>query len=233
MKKPQFVDGHIYHVYNRGVEKRKVFLDTKDHLRFVHDLFELNDEQSVGNVLYYFNSKSMEAEPHYIQKERVPRKLLVEILAFTLMPNHYHLLLRQKRKGGIIRFMQKLGTGYTMYFNQKYERVGPLFQGRFKGALVHRDAHLLYLPHYIHMNPLELKYGGSTSIDTKEALNFLKKYRWGSFSDYVGKKNFPSVTSRNFLLEYFGGEDGYLRDSMRILQSKQRYWEDIKDVVFD
>ena len=202
MKKPQFVEDCIYHIYNRGVEKRKTFLDQKDYLRFIHDLFELNDEAPVQNVLYYFDPKSMEVQPRYIWgKERHKRKLLVEILVFTLMPNHYHLLVKQKAKNGIVRFMQKLGTGYAMYFNQKYERVGALFQGRFKAVRVENDAHFLHLPHYIHTNPLELKYGGSTSINWKQGIKYLQNYRWSSFPDYIGKKNFPSVTSRDFLLD--------------------------------
>ncbi|TRZ64564.1 MAG: hypothetical protein D4Q79_01305, partial [Spirochaetia bacterium] len=111
MKKPQFIEDQIYHIYNRGVEKRNIFLNDKDYLRFIHDLFEFNDEAPTLNVAYYFNSKSQEIESQHIEKERNPRKLLVEILIFTLMPNHFHLVLKQRRKGGIVKFMQKLGTG--------------------------------------------------------------------------------------------------------------------------
>lgn len=225
MPKPQFVEENIYHVYNRGVEKRNIFLEEKDYLRFIHDLFEFNDESPASNVLYYFNPKSMEVQPQYIKKERKPRKLLVEILIFTLMPNHIHLLLRQKRKNGIVKFMQKLGTGYTMYFNKKYERVGSLFQGRFKAALVQTQAHFLHLPFYIHANPIFKKYGGSTSIDKK--MNFLENYRWSSFPDYIGKKNFPSVTSRKFLLDFFGGEKSYRKETTRLLKEYDR------DIIFD
>ncbi len=238
MQKPKFVDGHVYHIYNRGVEKRKTFLNDRDYLRFIHDLFEFNDLDPVLNVLYYFNSNSkyMEVEPPYIGKDRKKRKLLVEILAFALMPNHYHLLLRQKREGGIVQFMQKLGTGYTMYFNQKYQRVGGLFQGRYKAVLVNREAHFLHLPFYIHTNPLELKkYGGSTSIDWKIALKFLEEYRWSSFSDYIGKKNFPSVTSRNFLLKFWGGEKEYKKETIELLKkwNDSILWEGIEDVVLE
>lgn len=221
MKKPQFTEDHIYHIYNRGVDKRKTFLQPKDYLRFIHDLFELNDESPVQNVLYHFNTKSMEVEPRYIKKEREPRKLLVEILVFTLMPNHYHLLVRQKRRNGIVRFMQKLGTGYTMYFNKKYERGGVLFQGSFKAVRVENDAHFLHLPYYIHTNPLELIYGGRTSINWKRGVKYLENYRWSSFPDYIGKKNFPSVTSRDFLLDFFGGPKEYQKETMRLLKARE------------
>jgi len=236
MKKPQFVEDCIYHIYNRGVEKRKTFLDQKDYLRFIHDLFELNDEAPVQNVLYYFNPKSMEVQPRYIWgKERHKRKLLVEILVFTLMPNHYHLLVKQKAKNGIVRFMQKLGTGYAMYFNQKYERVGALFQGRFKAVRVENDAHFLHLPHYIHTNPLELKYGGSTSINWKQGIKYLQNYRWSSFPDYIGKKNFPSVTSRDFLLDFFGGPKEYLKETTRLLKEcdYEKWGEAVNEVTIE
>jgi len=92
-KKPQFVENQIYHIYNRGVEKRNVFMKDVDYLRFIHDLFELNNEEPINNINYFFNKQSMEVQPRYIEVERKPRKLLVEILIFTLMPNHFHLLL--------------------------------------------------------------------------------------------------------------------------------------------
>jgi len=225
MKKPQFVEDQIYHVYNRGVEKRNIFSDSKDYLRFVHDLFEFNDEDSVPNMYYYFNSKTNEVEPHYVHKERKTRKLLVDILAFELMQNHFHLLLTQRRKHGIVRFMQKLGTGYTMYFNKKYKRVGGLCQGRFKAVHVTSHSHLLYIPFYIHANPLLKKYRGSTSLGMKSAMKYLKSYRWSSFPDYIGKKNFPSVTNRKFILDLFGGVEAYRKETQGML----REWGNTKE----
>jgi putative transposase len=163
MKKPQFIEDNIYHIYNRGVEKRNIFLDDEDYFRFIHNLYEFNDESPVVNVKYYFNTEKMNGKPPHVNKERKPRKLLVDLLLFTLMPNHFHFLVRQKEKNGIVKFMQKLGTGYTMYFNQKQKRVGGLFQGRFKAINIDREVHFIHLPHYIHTNPLSLNYGGSTS----------------------------------------------------------------------
>lgn len=235
MQKPRLVEDHIYHVYNRGVEKRTIFSETEDYLRFIHDLFEFNDEASVSNALYYFDPKSMRVQSRYVQEERRPRKLLVEILLFTLMPNHYHLLLRQNKENGIVKFMQKLGTGYTMYFNKKYDRVGGLFQGRFKAVMVQMQAHFLHLPFYIHANPLFKKYGGSTSIDWRNGMKFLEGYRWSSFPDYIGKKNFPSVTSREFLLDFFGGKEAYQRETERLLRECDRdmLLDSIGDVVLE
>ncbi|KKU92608.1 MAG: Transposase, partial [Parcubacteria group bacterium GW2011_GWA1_48_11b] len=120
MQRIKPVTGEIYHIYNRGVEKRSTFLDDKDRFRFIHDLFEFNDEAPVKNLTYYIGrNKSKEVGLH----KRLPRKLLIELLAFCVMPNHFHLLVRQKVDGGVTEFMRKLGTGYTNYFNQKYSRV--------------------------------------------------------------------------------------------------------------
>jgi len=175
MKKPQFTQDQIYHIYNRGVEKRKIFLDKQDYLRFIHNLFTLNNENIITNNSYDFSNKLN-------KNESKSRKLLVEILAFTLMPNHFHLLLRQKENNGIVKFMQKLGTGYSMYFNQKNKRVGGLFQGRFKAVIIDNDAHFWHIPTYIHLNPLSLMiYRGSTSINYKQKIEFLKQYKWSSF----------------------------------------------------
>ncbi|MDP3948835.1 MAG: transposase [bacterium] len=208
------VTGKIYHVLNRGVDKRDIFLNDGDRLRFIHDLFEFNDENPLQNVTYNFK---VIARPNIGQEgkpNRMPRKLLVEILAFCLMPNHYHLMLRQKSEGGVTNFMKRLNMGYARYFNEKYERSGALFEGRFKSVVVANEAHFLHLPYYIHFNPLDLAAPGWRNREIKayrKTLNFLKKYRWSSHLDYLGIKNFPSVTSREFLLDFFGGHKEYER----------------------
>jgi len=150
------------------------------------------------------------------------------------MPNHYHLLLRQKRDGGIVQFMQKLGTGYTMYFNQKYERVGGLFQGRFKAVVVEEEPHFIHLPHYIHLNPLSLVESGwdrREIKDWKKGMKFLESYRWSSYLDYIGKKNFPSVTSREFLTGIMDGPKEYKKATRQWL--KDMDLENIKDVILE
>ncbi|MFA5777269.1 MAG: transposase [Parcubacteria group bacterium] len=235
MEKPQFVEDQIYHIYNRGVEKRKVFLNKKDYFRFIHDMFEFNDGNPVINNFNYLNciknKKTIEVQPRCNK----PRELLVEILAFVLMPNHFHFLLKQKQENGITKFMQKMGTGYTMYFNKKNERVGSLFQGRFKAVLIEKESHFIYLPSYIHLNSLDLiDYRGSTSIELEEKLEFLENYRWSSYPDYVGHKNFPSITSRDQYLGFFGGQDGYKNEIKRLLkEDKKRISEEIKELTLE
>jgi putative transposase len=201
MRKIEFTTGEIYHVYNRGVDKREVFADENDYLRFVNSLYEFNDEQPAVNTNHRYKSTIWRNTGASIPLHKTTRFQLVEILAFSLMPNHYHLMLRQVKDQGITRFMRKLGTGYTMYFNKKYDRTGVLFQGKFKAEHVYNEIHFLHLPHYIHTNPLKLNYRGPTSI------KFLMDYRWSSFPDYAGKDNFPDITNRDFLLEIFGGNE--------------------------
>jgi putative transposase len=233
-RKIQFYNDHIYHVFNRGVEKRDIFLDDQDHYRFIHNLFEMNDENPVTNSRYYFDPEILNREAGPIRKKGDPRKRLVDIFVFTLMPNHYHLLLRQKKSNGITRFIQKVCTGYTMYFNQKYQRVGGLFQGRFKAVMVDQQEHFYYLPHYIHINPLSLMEKGQPS-GQKARLKSLINYRWNSFSDYVGVKNFPSVTKRNFILSVFGGEERYKEHIANYLKEVgQKEWtDDLQEVILD
>ncbi|MBI1754751.1 transposase [Candidatus Azambacteria bacterium] len=207
MKKPPFVNDHIYHIYNRGVEKRDIFLSNRDYFRFIHNLFEFNDEAPAANLYYKLPAfQSYEVQLRKIGNgEQKPRKCIVDILAFCLMRNHFHLLLKQKTHKGIVTFMQKLGTGYTNYFNKKHERVGSLFQGRFKAVLIENEPHFLYLPLYIHANPLAIiSSAHGKNLSSTRALRFLESYRWSSYPDYIGKKNFPSVTQRKFLLELFG-----------------------------
>jgi len=122
MKKPPFLENQIYHIYNRGVEKRDVYIDIQDYAHFIHYLFTLNDEGTSDHNLSRQMSKVQPYSFVESEKKKKPRKLLVEILAFCLMPNHYHLMLRQKADGGIVKFMQRIGTAYTMFFNQKYDR---------------------------------------------------------------------------------------------------------------
>jgi putative transposase len=223
MNKPEFLEGEIYHVYNRGVEKRRVFMDDKDYLRFIHDLFEFNDENPVQSSNVRLNTrKPTEAreedtsqclEVQLPNMERRKRKKLVEIHAFCLMPNHYHLLMRQRVENGIVRFMQKIG-GYTLYFNERHERVGSLFQGRFKAVQVTEEAHNLHIPNYIHLNPLGMYMNAREEgkLNIENALEFLRNYRWSSFRDYIGIKNFPSIIEQKYLADIFGKPEMYAKE---------------------
>lgn len=200
----------IYHVLNRGVEKRQIFLDKQDHLRFIHNLYELNNQNRVETT--YYNFRDYGASGKITKASKKSRKLLVDILAFCLMPNHYHILLAPRVENGVPQFMQKVNMGYSKYFNQKYERVGTLFQGRYKSVSVIANTHFLHLPFYIHFNPLDLSYPEwreNKILNPKTALEFLKTYRWSSHLDYLGIKNFPSLLNTKPLIEIFGSNVDY------------------------
>ncbi len=125
------------------------------------------------------------------------------------MPNHIHLLLRQIRDNGITDFMRKFGAGYAMYFNKKYNRKGHLFQGRFKAVHIKSEEQLQTVFVYIHTNPISLMDSGWKEEGTKDpikAMEFLRNYKWSSYLDYIGKKNFPSITNRHFFKKIIGDE---------------------------
>lgn len=185
-------------------------MDDKDYYRFIHDLFEFNDQQRVQSNFRRFNAKSHAVGVRAIKRRE--RKLLVKIHAFCLMPNHYHLLLSPMIESGVAMFMQKLNGGYVQYFNQRHERAGTLFERKYKSVLVDSQAHFIHLPYYIHLNPLDMvapEWRERKINDLSKALDYLDGYKWSSHLDYSGKQNFPSVTQRDFLLEVFGGTKGY------------------------
>ena len=201
----------LFHVLNRGVDKRVIFLDKQDHLRFIHDLFEFNNSNPTinNNFSFLHREKTVDIASQYTKK---PRRLLVDILAFCLMPNHYHLLISPRSEKAVSEFMKKVNIGYAKYFNQKYKRKGTLFEGRYKSVLISREKHFLHLPYYIHANPLDLatpEWRKNQLTNYKKAKQFLESYRWSSHLDYLGKSNFSSVTKRDFLLEVFNGEKEY------------------------
>ncbi len=209
MRRIQFVNDYFYHIYTRGTEKRNILLKEVDYFRFIHDLYEFNNVKATLNLARDIVRGSTS---NNISNNKKPRELLVEIIAFCLMPNHFHLILRQLKEKGITKFMQKLGTGYTMYFNQKNKRTGALFQGRFKAILVDKDNYFLPLVNYVHLNPVELiepNWKEEGIRDRKKVNEFLEDYRWSSYPDYVGIKNFPSVINKEFFTSYFKNEENY------------------------
>ena len=191
--KRAFSANEIYHVLNRGVDKRKIFIDDGDYSRFLHDLFEFNDTEQVNNTAYCFRNRPNfnDIASRYIGvRERKPRKLLVDVLAFCLMPNHYHLLLKPNFDDGVTQFMKKLNIGYAKYFNEKYERSGALFQGRFKAKNVSSDEYLVHLSRYIHLNPLT---GFIVDMDS------LEEYQWSSYREYLNLASTNTVNTTEVL----------------------------------
>lgn len=234
IRKTNLVPGEIYHIYNRGVDKRNIFLDESDKYRFVHDLFEFNDKNPAKNLTIYLKNNANK-EVGLPKLKGGSREMMVEILAYCLMDNHFHLMVRQKTENGITEFMRKLGTGYTNYFNKKYDRSGSLFQGKFKSVNLNNNAHFLYLPIYIHLNPLDFNYPEwreGKIKNYKKAVDFLENYKWSSYVDYIGKKNFPSILSRDFLLDRFDNSTEKLKkETNNWLKSFSKNIQKVKSII--
>lgn len=213
----------FYHLVNRGVDKRKVFMSSADYARFIHDLWEFNDITPAPHNLDR-RIQTTSTPPMGGAMGDVGRHPLVTIHFFCLMPNHYHLLVSpvDDEKEKLSLFMKKLNGGYSKYFNEKYERSGALWQGKYRSVPIEGDAHFLYIPYYIHFNALDLKFPEwrtQCPAQPKAAEEFLRKYRWSSHLDYLGEKNFPSVTDRAFFLNYFGGSKKYVQSIQKMLQA--------------
>ncbi|MFA7152043.1 MAG: transposase, partial [Candidatus Paceibacterota bacterium] len=177
-------------------------------------LFELNDKKMIkmrsrisGRLKRKRNIGKLETctgdTCAYIERERI-----VEILAFCLMPNHYHLVVHQLVENGITLFMKKLGNSYVGYFNEKHNRkgLGSLFQGPFKAVHVADNDQFLNLASYVFANPIGIsdpEWKNRGVSDPERSIEFLNSYPWSSYLDSIGIKNFPSVTQREFLLNSF------------------------------
>jgi len=177
LRKTPLAIGEYYHIYNRGVEKKKIFLDKEDYFHFLKLLYICNSKKSI---------KLRNIEKIFDRGETI-----VDIGAYCLMPNHFHLLCREKTESGISIFIKKLLTAYAMYFNKKYERNGVLFQGRFKSEHANTDNYLKYLYAYIHLNPAKLKepkWKELKNYNSKQLLNFIKEYPYSSLYEYLNNK---------------------------------------------
>lgn len=201
-RRVQFGAGECYHVYNRGVEKRDVFLTQGDYERFLYALFVCNDRRPITNTFHGYRGLT---SIRWEMRER--RDSLVDILCFCLMPNHFHLLIRQRHDdAGVPLFMQKVGTAYTMYFNAKYERAGGLFQGTYKVKRVAQDEYLLPLSRYIHLNPLDLaapEWRESGLPGHSIAHKHLLLYPWSSYPEYVGFPRYPFLVDASIVRTFF------------------------------
>lgn len=203
----QFEINGIYHVVKRGIEKRKIFLKSQDYHRFILGLEFCNTHEPTD--LWSLIVKSGPTIGERLEEKRKKKETpLVEVLAFALMPNHFHAILREIKENGISQYMQKMG-GYSTYFNKQYDRVGPLFQSRFKMIRIKDDVQLNTVFAYVHTNPIELWEPGWKEGKIKNperAIKKLDEYLASSYNDYIGKPKFPHVVNRDFFLDFYGSE---------------------------
>lgn len=184
----EFAPGEIYHIFNRGVEKRNIFLDNADRLRFLELLtYSIAKE----NIQSYSTAKRL-------RRKIEPTKEgegLVDLLCYCLMKNHFHLLVRENVEGGITAYMKRLLIGYSKYFNTKQERSGSLFIHPFKAVLVDSDDQLLHVSRYIHLNP----YVAHLS-------NTVSNYPWSSYGEY-SRKNINKICHQTLLKNIMSRKD--------------------------
>jgi len=178
MRKTVFAENEYYHIYNRGVDKRNVFLDDKDFSRFLLSMNLLNDIEDGAMIKWRDYKKCVKNAnlDEFLKLNFRKREYLVDIVSYCLMSNHYHFVLKQNIEKGVEKFLQKLGTSYTKYFNEKYDRNGSLFQGRFKSSHLSSNSLLLRTAIYVSCN------------SEIHRIQSAKNYRWSSFSAYLGIK---------------------------------------------
>jgi len=216
MRKVRLENEEYYHIFNRGVDKREVFSDAKDYERFILSMFLMNDEQD-GLMIEWRNFKASHKNAslkEFLRLNLREKRQLVKIVAYCLNPNHYHLILKQLREKGIEKFMQKVSTGYTMYFNEKTQRSGSLFQGRFKSTHIGSNELFLHLSVYVNFNS-EI-HGIATA----------KGYNWCSLSDYLGRRKSNIIkVDKSQILKQFNNIDQYLDFSVPLI----KYFKDKKE----
>lgn len=187
-----YVEGGYYHIYNRGVEKRIIFEDEQDYRVFVNCLkYSLSEVPNKIELIRNFTLQGLpfQGVPH--QPKNYHKK--IELLAYCLMPNHFHLLIKQNDNLALQSFMISIITRYSMYFNKKYDRVGSLFQGVYRAVLVNDEPYLLHLSRYIHLNPMEFTNNITSA--------------YSSYADYLGLKETPWL-SPDFILNQFNNKIG-------------------------
>lgn len=184
MRSSTFAPGEWYHCYNRGTDKRIIYTKPADYYRFQGILYLSNSTNpfSLNDLVKHDGLWTFSTLMNADRGES-----LVDVGAYALMPNHYHLLLREVQEGGITSYMRKLGTAYTMHFNIKYQRTGVLFAGKFKATHVSNDRYMRRIVNYIHGNPAELFEHGfkkGTVKNFNKLKLFMNEYRYSSFVDY-------------------------------------------------
>lgn len=216
MRKVKFQNEYYYHIYNRGVDKREVFDGDKDYLRFLRSMREFNRLNTIESI--YRNDQIKRKESKSLRlpcNRRDLESALVDIICFNLLPNHYHLLLKQKKDQGIEKFMHKLGLAYTMYFNAKNKRSGSLFQGTYKAKAVKTDGYLWQLSCYINANA---EIHGIAKAE---------EWPWSSYLDYIGKRG-GNLCDKNVILKDFRNINEYIDLTKDVVRNSKDIKNELK-----
>lgn len=199
MRKIKIIPGEYYHIYNRGNNKQPIFLDEKDWVRFLFLIIYFQSPlifQNIGRQVTYFVE-------HRVFNIPVPEKIIndrgIELISFTLMPNHFHILVRELKQNGSSNYMQRVLNSYTKYFNTKYKKSGHVFQGPFQYIHIKNDNQLLYLSAYIHRNPREIN----------EWINKEYTFPYSSYQDYINKNRWGDFLKTDIITNQFSSGEKY------------------------
>ncbi len=192
--------GEIYHILNRGTASIPVFRQKRDYMRFIHLIDYYRFSEAPGRFSRFLQLSRQERQKIINSLKKKGLKL-VTIIAYCLMPNHFHLLLRQEEEKGITEFMRLIQNSYSRYFNLKYQRRGSLFENRFKAIRVETEEQLLHLSRYIHLNP----YSSYLVRDKKQLLN----YPFSSLKEYLKTTTEPELCSKDVVISCFGSKRSY------------------------
>ena len=200
-RKVAFTNRELFHVYNRGVDKRIIFTDKHDVRRFFQSMVEFNTVDPIGS-LYENSFNRLGGETPKLMKR------LVNIIAYCLNPNHFHMILEQATDGGISEFMKRIGGGYTNYFNNKYKRSGSLFQGVFKDVHIDTNEYLLHVSAYVNLNDRVHKLGGETPKFVESASS------WREYTD----EGSTGICKKKIVLGQFRNIDEYKKFALSSLE---------------
>lgn len=183
-----FINDYFYHIYNRGSEKRSIFENQRDYQIFLKTLKYYQIEGPKPRFSKF---------PSLAVTELDENRKLVEILTYCLMPNHFHLLLKQVRDKGVTEFLSNLSNSYTRHYNTKYSRVGHLFQSEFKAVIMESNEQLIHVSRYIHLNPI-----------VSGIVKNLEQYEWSSYPEYTNS-HIPELCSKEDILGHFKNPHDY------------------------
>lgn len=211
------VENSYYHIYNRGVEKRKIFKDDQDYRVFLNYLKETFSPPEKKENLPKFKV-NVQGTTFYRFK-RPPKNFygLIDLIAYCLMPNHFHLMIKQITKHSMASFMRSISTRYSMYFNKKYEREGTLFQGIYKAVLIETEPHFLHLTRYIHLNRQDIESNFTNWYTSYPYYLGLKKSKWvnpGPILAYFKGSTIPEIHK---IKNYKDFVEKYKKDSNKVL----------------
>ena len=195
------VSGEIYHAYNRSVARQPIFYTNKDYQRAL-DLINYYNHLNPPVRFSHFYRLPLSLKNEIWESLNKENQKLVEILAFCLMPNHVHFLIKEVREKGITTFMRKFQNSYAKYFNSKTERSGSLFQSMFKAVRIITDEQLLHVSRYIHLNPI-------TAFIIKN-IEQLRNYPWASFPIYLDK-NYSGLINTDEILSFFKSRTEFIK----------------------